>query len=238
MVKVQITTSSVEVFKVRGATMDIAFRNLKQEHKLDNYNLTPVTSEFNEEAIDNGKIYKHSAYLYNRYLNNHISEFTVYGALYNKKPIIRDESRVLMHNIITKGTKKWETVNSYRLDSGAIIQEDTATKADSFLTAKAIAVEQNASINIVVSKRLVDMDGILGIAEFMPLDCVDKTNIYIFWVYTTKAVEADEEDVIDENTEEDTIGQLCIKEDLFGYVGRSKINKHYSYEETKTEEEG
>lgn len=222
----KVTTSSVDVYKVKGETMDIAFNNLKQEHSFDNYNLE-VSSTLSVEDINNGKIYKESQRLYREYLNNRLSEFTIFGSLYNKRPVINDPSRVLTHNIVTKGTKVWETVNSYRTDSGAILDEDTGTKAEALVAAKALAQENNLTVNIIVSKRLVDMDGILGIAEFMPLDCIDDTNIYVFWKYETKVEEVDEEELADENTEilDSETQQYSIKEDLFGYIGRSIINK-------------
>jgi len=221
----KLTISSVDVYKVKGETMEIAFNNLKQEHNLDNYNLEvhPVLSE---EDINNGKIYKESQRLYREYLNNRLSEFKVFGALYNKKPIIPDPSRVITHNIVTKGTKLWETVNSYRTDSGEILEEDTGTKAEALVRAHLIAVEHNKTVNIVVSKRLVDMDGILGIAEFIPLDCIDDSNIYVFWKFTTKVEEKEEEELIDENQEiDEETKQYSIKEDLFSFVGRTVLNK-------------
>ena len=223
--KVKVTTSSVEVYKVLGETMEIAFNNLKQEHKLDNYNLKKVSSNFDEDAINNGKIYKHSEYLYSQYLRGEESEYAVFGALYNKKPVVGDSSRVVMHNIVIRGTKQWETVNSYRFDSGSAIFEDTETKANSMEKAKELALEYNKTINIVVSKRLKDMDGILGIAEFLPLDCIDDSNVYVFWVYSVKVDEVDEDDLADENTIQDACGQLSIKEDMFSYYGRQVINK-------------
>jgi len=226
MAKNKITTSFVEVFKAKGETMEIAFKNLKMENNLDNYNLEVVSSEFSEEAINNGKIFKHSRFLYKQFLNGEVSEYTVFGALYNKKPIVKDPSRVIMHNIVTKGTKKWETVNSYRLDGGEILQEDTGTKAEAMDIAMELAIENNKTVNIVVSKRLVDMDGILGIAEFVPFDNIDKTNVYVFWVYGTK-VEEEEEKTFQDATEVDDAGQYSIKEDLFSFYSRKKIEKIY-----------
>ena len=220
----KIITSSVEVFKVKGETMDIAFHNLKMEHKLDNYSFQPVSSDFTDEGINNGKILKHSQYLYSQYLNNKVSEYTIFGALYNKKPIIRDDSRISMHNIVNKGTKKWETINSYRFDSGEAIFEDTETKANALDKARELALEHNKTINIVVSKRLVDMDGILGIAEFIPFDNIDETNIYIFWVYVTTIEEKTDDELFEENTEVDE-GQYSIKEDLVSFYGRAIIKK-------------
>lgn len=215
--------SSVEVFKVKGETMKIAFQNLKLEEKLDDYNLEPVSSEFNAESINRGKILKHSQYLHKKYINNEISEYTVFGALYNKKPIIKDESRVITHNVINKGTKKWETINSYRFDSGEIIYEDTETKANALEKAKELAIEYNKTVNVVVSKRLVDMDGIIGIAEFVPFENIDDTNVYIFWVYKVNIMEKTEEEFFEENTEMEVGGQLVLKEDLLSYYSRETV---------------
>lgn len=221
MTKNKLITSFVEVFKVKGETMDIAFHNLKMEHLLDNYNFEPVSSEFNADSINNGKILKHSQFLFSRYTNNAISEYTIYGALYNKKPIIKDESKVITHNIIIKGTKKWETINAYKFDSGVTVEEDTDSKANALLKAAKLATEHNKTINIVVSKRLIDMDGILGIAEFIPFENIDDTNIYIFWKYGTKIEEKTSDELVDENTElEEGTKQYSIKEDLFSFYGR------------------
>jgi len=225
MAKNKVTTSFVEVFKVKGESMNIAFHNLKIEESLDNYNLESVNSSFNDEAINNGKILKHSKFLYRRYINNKISEFTVFGALYNKTPIIRDESRVLLHNIVSKGAKKWETINTYRFDSGGIIHEDTETKSNALAKAKELALEYNKTVNIVVSKRLVGMDGILGIAEFVPFDNVDDTNVYIFWKFGTTVEEKTDGELFDDNVEE-VNGQLTIKEDLLSYYGRQIITNN------------
>jgi len=221
----KITTSFVEVFKVKGETMDIAFHNLKMENSFDNYNMETVSSEFNEKAINNGKILKHSQYLYNRYINNAVSEYTIFGTLYNKKPIIKDETRVVMHNIIIKGTKKWETINTYRFDSGESVFEDTVTKADALEKATELALEYNKTINIVVSKRLIDMDGILGIAEFYPFENVDDTNVYIFWKFGTKVEEKTDDELIDDNTAIEKNQQLSLKEDLFSFYGRQLIKR-------------
>ena len=222
---VKVTTSSVEVYKVLGETMEIAFNNLKQENKLDNHNLKQVSSSFDAAGINNGKIYKHSEFLYREYLKGNESEYAVFGALYNKKPIVNDPSRVVVHNIVIKGTKQWETVNSYRFDSGAVIFEDTETKANALEKAKELALEHNKTVNIIVSKSLKDMDGILGIAEFMPLDCIDDSNVYIFWLYKVTVEELDEDTLVEDNTKKDSLGQLSIKEDMYSYFGRSIINK-------------
>jgi hypothetical protein len=220
----KVTTSSVEVYKVKGETMKIAFNNLKQEKGFDNHHLE-VENDVNLdlENISNGAIYKKSRVLYSEYLNNRLSEYTIKGALYNLKPKLKDESRLVMHNIVIKGTKQWETVNSFRTDSGEEICADVSTKEEAVAKARELALEMNKTINVVVSKRLVDMDGVIAIAEFIPIECTDDTNIYVFWVYTTKVEEQDEDELADDHTEQNEVGQLCLKEDLFGYVGRSLI---------------
>jgi hypothetical protein len=48
--------------------------------------------------------------------------------------------------------------------------------------------------------------------------------IYVFWVFQTKVEEQDEDELADAHTETDSYGQLSIKEDLFGFVGRSLIS--------------
>jgi hypothetical protein len=37
---------------------------------------------------------------------------------------------MLMHNIVIKGTKQWETINSFRTDNGETVFEDASTKED------------------------------------------------------------------------------------------------------------
>jgi hypothetical protein len=49
------------------------------------------------------------------------------------------------------------------------------------------------------------MDGVIAIAEFIPLECADDTNIYVFWVFNTKVEEQDEDELADENTEQDAL---------------------------------
>jgi hypothetical protein len=58
---------------------------------------------------------------------------------------------VLMHNIVIKGTKQWETINSFRTDNGETVFEDASTK-ESIAKARELALERNATINVVVSK--------------------------------------------------------------------------------------
>ena len=220
----KVTTSSVEVYKVKGETMKIAFNTLKQEHGFDNHHVEMCNDDMlSPENIKNGAIYKKSKLLLSKYVNNEISEYTVFGALYNMKPILKDESRLLLHNIVIKGTKQWETYNSFRLDSGVEVLGEVSTKENAIDKAKELALEYNKTINVVVSKRLVDMDGVIAIAEFMPYTCVDDTNIYVFWVYTVKVEEIEEDNLIEMNTEVDSHGQLSIKEELYGFVGRSII---------------
>ena len=221
----KVTTSYVEVYKVKGETMKIAFNNLKQEKGFDNHHLEIETDDkLSPENIKNGAIYKHSAKLHHQYINNHLSEYTVRGALYNLKPVIKDDSRILMHNIVIKGTKQWETVNSFRTDTGEVLREEVSTKEEALVMAKELALERNTTVNVVVSKRLVDIDGVIAIAEFIPFTNIDDTNIYVFWVFSTKTVEQEEDELIEENTTEaDSFGQLSIKEDLYGYVSRQLI---------------
>lgn len=221
----KVTTSTVEVYKVKGETMKIAFNTLKQEKGLDNHHLEIESdSLLNQANISNGAIYKKSRQLYPEYINNVLSEYTVKGALYNLKPRLRDETRIVMHNIVIKGTKQWETVNSYRTDTDEVLFEDTETKENALIKARELALERNRTINVVVSKRLVGIDGTIAVAEFIPIECTDDSNIYVFWVFTTKVVEADEDELADEHTSKDEVGQLSIREDLFGYMGRSIIS--------------
>jgi hypothetical protein len=203
--------------------MKIAFNNLKQEKGFDNHHLEIEDDELlNQGNICNGAIYKKSKDLYPEYINNKLSEYTIKGALYNLKPKLKDESRLLMHNIVIKGTKQWETINSFRTDNGETVFEDASTKEDAIAKARELALEkcyhQCCSI-----KRLVGIDGVIAIAEFIPLECADDTNIYVFWVFQTK-VEEQDEDEADAHTETDSYNQLSIKEDLFGFVGRSLIS--------------
>jgi hypothetical protein len=105
-----------------------------------------------------------------------------------------------MHNIVIKGTKQWETINSFRTDNGETVFEDASTKEDAIAKARELALEkcyhQCCSI-----KRLVGIDGVIAIAEFIPLECADDTNIYVFWVFQTKVEEQDEDELADAHTE-------------------------------------
>jgi hypothetical protein len=219
------TTSSVEVFKVKGETMAIAFKNLKQEHSFDNHFLEIEKEEqLNLEQISNAAIYLRSKELHSKYINNIISEYAIRGALYNVKPKLRDNSRIVMHNVINRGTKQWETVNSYRTDTNVTLEEDTETKDIAMARAKELALEKNMTINVVVSKRLVDMDGILAVAEFLPYENMDDSNVYVFWVFTTKVESITEDELYAEETSIDSHGQLSLKEELYSYYGRPIIH--------------
>ena len=67
----KVTTSLVEVFKVRGESMGIAFNNLKQEKGFDNYNLEPDEAvELEPDTICNGAILKNSQKLHYQFVNN------------------------------------------------------------------------------------------------------------------------------------------------------------------------
>ena len=223
---VKKTTSSVDVYKVAGESIEIAFNNLKQSKKLNYHNLEVEDGvELSKDNISNGAIYKHSRALHRKYINNQISEMTVKGCLYNHKPILKDPTRLITHNIVSKGTKQWETVNSLRFDSGAEIEALVCTKEAAMSRAKELALEFNKTVHIVVSKRLLGGEGLIGIVEYVPYDNIDTTNTYVFWVYSTLIEEVEEEDIISENTEQDENGQLCIFEDLYSYKGREIINK-------------
>jgi hypothetical protein len=50
----------------------------------------------------------------------------------------------------------------------------------------------------------VGIDGVIAIAEFIPLECADDTNIYVFWVFQTKVEEQDEDELADAHTETDS----------------------------------
>jgi hypothetical protein len=65
--------------------------------------------------------------------------------LYNLK--LKDESRLLMHNIVIKGTKQWETINSFRTDNGEMKQ--MLVLEDAIAKARELALERNATINVV-----------------------------------------------------------------------------------------
>lgn len=220
----KLVTSSIEVYKVKGETMEIAFKNFQAEHGLDNYYLEEADGfELDKEDITNGKILVYSKEIYREYINNRISEHCVKGCLYNYKPLIKDESRLIKHNIVIKGTKKWITMNAFITDGGETIEEKECSKSDAMVRANELSIELNKSINVTVVKKLEGSDGIIYIAEFIPADFIDDTNVYVFWKYAVKIEEKTEDEIIDDNTKEDHVGQLSIREDIFGYVGRSLI---------------
>lgn len=222
MGKVKVVTSSVEVFRVKGETIDIAFNNFKQERSLDNHHLT-LADSLDKDEIINGGIFKRGRKLYTQFLNNKISEYSVYGCLYNHKPIIKDESRLVKHNIVNKGTKKWITVNKYIFDSGEVLEHDTGTKGEAMVRADELSLEHNRTITVMAGKELENGEGILYISEYIPLEQVDDTNIYVFWIYVTTVKELEEDELIDSNTKTDEVGQLSIKDELNDFVGRSII---------------
>lgn len=222
MSKRKVITSRVEVFRVKGENLDIAFNNFKQEHSLDNHHLT-IIDDMSKENIAAGGIYLKGRELYPQYVNNIISEYTIFGCLYNHKPILRDESRIIKHNVVNRGTKKWVTVNNYVTDSGEVLEHDTETKDKVKVRAIELSMEHSKTVNAVLGKKLDDGDGILFISEYIPSDCVDDSNVYIFWMLVTEINEVEEDDLISEHTEIDEVNQLSIKDDIHTYVGRSII---------------
>jgi len=223
---IQATTSAVEVYKVIAPTMEEAFQRLKVQFRLDNYNLSRL--EVPEETkMYHGFILKTSKKLHGDYLNNHLSEFTVFGALYNEAPKIKTDEKILLRNIVSRGTKQWETVNSYQTDSGEVLFIDTSTKAEALDMCKSLALEHDKTVNVVLSKRLKDHDGILGVAEVISYNNIDNENVYIFWRYSVTVVEEDEEDSIDAEVVKEAYGQLAIREDLYSYIARRVVNKKY-----------
>jgi hypothetical protein len=81
---------------------------------------------------------------------------------------------LLKHNTVSDQRYQAVTDNYLRTDSGEVIEED-ASKKDAIIRARELAMERNATVNVVVSKRLVGMDGVIAIAEFIPLECADDT---------------------------------------------------------------
>lgn len=222
MSKRKVITSRVEVFRVKGENIDIAFNNFKQEHSLDNHHIT-IMDDMSKENIAAGGIYLKGRELYPQYVNNTISEYTIFGCLYNHKPILRDESRIIKHNVVNRGTKKWVTVNNYVTDSGEVLEHDTETKDLVKIRAVELSMEHSKTVNAVLGKKLEDGDGILFISEYIPSDCVDDTNVYIFWMLVTEVNEVEEDELIAEHTDIDEVKQLSIKDDIYTYVGRSII---------------
>jgi hypothetical protein len=103
----------------------------------------------------------------------------------------------------------------FRTDNGETVFED-ASKEDA-----AIAKLENLPSEKCYHKRK-KIIGVIAIAEFIPLECADDTNIYVFWVFQTKVEEQDEDELADEHIL--FIRPTSIKEDLFGFVGRSLIS--------------
>jgi len=218
MAKRKLATSAVEVFYVKGETVEIAFKAFKNEYSLDNFFLDENEIRLTKEDINSGKILVNSRKLFGQYFNNKLSEYAVKAALYNKKPILKDDSRIIQHNIIIKGTKKWVTTNAFVTDGNEVIKREVGTKEDAKGIADELSLEHNRTINVVVSKDLVDSDGVIYIAEFIPADFIDDTNVYVFWKYKTTITEVEEDDLIDEHTEKDDHGQLSIKDTLQEYA--------------------
>lgn len=219
MNKRKVITSCVEVFRVKGETLKIAFNNFKQEHSFDYHHLV-VADELTREEIASGGIY---LMLFPQYMNNTLSENAIVGCLYNHKPVLKDPSRIVKHNVINRGTKKWLTINNYITDSGEIVGYDSETKDKVMERCESLAIEHSKTINAVLGKKLEEGEGILFISEYIPEDCVDDSNVYIFWMLNTFVEEVDEDTLIEENTSIDEVGQLSIKDDMFTYVGRSII---------------
>ena len=217
MSKRKLVTSKVEVYYVKGETMEIAFKNFKNEHNLDNYYLHTNEETLTKDEINSGKILVISKKLFGDYFNNRLSEFAVIGALFNKKPILKDDSRIIHHNIIIKGTKQWVTTNAFVTDGGEIVKQEVGTKEDAKNTATELSLEFNRTIHVVATKVLQDSDGIIYIAEFIPADFVDDTNVYVFWKYKTIVTEVDEDELINENVEVDKYGQMSIKDTNYEY---------------------
>jgi hypothetical protein len=223
MTKRKVVTTSVEVFKVKGETMEIAFKNLNAEHGLENYYVEDTTIGLDKDGIHNGAILEHSKELYREYVNNTLSEHCIKGALYNHKPMIKDGSRIIKHNIVIRGTKKWITMNAFVTDANETLEEKECSKSEAITRAHELSLEYNKTVNVTVVKKLEGSNGIIYISEFLPTDFVDDSNTYVFWKYNVKIEEADEDEDIDENTTIDDVGQVSIKEDIFGYVGRNMI---------------
>lgn len=217
MSKRKLVTSKVEVYYVKGETMAIAFKNFNNEYSLDNYYLHQDEETLSQEDINSGKILNISKRLFGEYFNNKLSEFAVIGALFNKKPILKDESRIIHHNIVIKGTKKWVTTNAFVTDGGEVVKQEVGTKEDAKNTATELSLEHNRTINVVATKVLQDSDGIIYIAEFIPADFVDDSNVYVFWKYVTTVTEVDEDELIEDSTEVDKHGQIAIKDNTHEY---------------------
>jgi len=220
--KIKTAVSKVEVYKVLAPTMKEAFQRLSVQNKLDDYTMQRLP-DYDAENVTHGFILKTSQKLHFKYLNNTLSEFSIFGGLYTNAPKITTDEKVVVQNIIAKGTKKWETINSYRTDSNEVVFEDVGTKAEALEKAKELAIEHGKTINATLSKRLVDHDGILGIAEFIPYENIDLENVYVFWKYGVEIVEILEEENIEEQTIKQEDGQIAIKDTLLSYYSRQRI---------------
>ena len=216
----------IDVFKVKGNSLKEAFNILKIENSFEDYFLTALKKEQTPIEFDRGGVLKESKRVLRKYINGDISEYEIRGMLFNNKPLVADEAKVLLHNIVIKGTKKWETINAYTTDGGNVIFIDTETKAAALEKAQELATENNTTINIVVSKRLVDINGVIGIAEFVPFsNILDKTNVYIFWVYSVSNEDVTDDEAFEENVEKKENGQLVLKEDFMSYHTTKYLNK-------------
>jgi len=211
-------TSKVEVFYVKGETIEIAFKAFKNEFSLDNYYLHEDEITLNKEDINTGKILVNSKRLFSEYFNGQISEYSIMGGLYNKKPILKDDSRIIPHNIIIKGTKKWVTTNAFVTDGGEVAYSEIGTKEEAIATANRLSMKYNKTINVVATKELLDSDGIIFISEFIPADFVDDSNVYVFWKYNIEITEVDDDELIDAHTVVEANGQLAIKDTLNEYA--------------------
>lgn len=226
MAKRKLVTSKVEVYYVKGETMEIAFKNFNNEYTLDNYYLDSDKETLSKDDINSGKILVISKRLFGEYFNSKISEFAVIGALFNKKPILKDNSRIIEHNIVIKGTKKWVTTNAFVTDGGEIVKQEVGTKEDAKTTANELSLEFNRTINVVATKVLQDSDGIIYISEFIPADFVDDSNVYVFWKYKTIVTEVEEDELIDDNVEVDKHGQLSIKDTNHEYFSTKLLKEN------------
>lgn len=217
MTKIKVTKKGMRVFKAKGDSIQIAFKILQQEQGFKFHTL-----ELQEDQkLELGEIYKTSRNLLMQHRKEELSEYTIKGCLYNAKPIIRDEEFVSVKSHVIKGTKKWETFNSFRTESGEEVDSSTTDKANALEKAKSLALSMNQTIHIVVSKRLVGMDGIIGTATFLGPE-VDEKPVYVFWVYTVLEEEVDAEQLADDNTVEDKrTHQLSLLIDTASYFERA-----------------
>ena len=234
-VMVSYMASKVAVYKVFADTIEQAFHIFKTQYSFDNINLEVLRDT--PPTMHAGYILKKSKTLHHQYINNAISQMSVFGALYNNAPKVKDTERIIKHNIVSRGTKKWETVNSYQTDSGEVLAIDTGTKADSMLRAEELAMEFSTTVNIVLSKRLTDHEGILGVVEYFKATNVDDKNVYIFWKYEVNTSTIPEDEAIDESTVEEANGQLAIEVDMYTYHANLRIKKEWVVQRAISKEE-